>query len=54
MSVITPLNMTKECLETIKNLYEKNDPTQKRALKKKLRNLNMDRDETIASFFTDI
>ena len=54
MLVITPLKTTKECFETLTNLYEKKSPTQKRALKNKLRNMNMERYETIASFFTKI
>ena len=54
MSVITPLKMTKEYFDRIKNLYEKNAPTQKRDLKNKLCNMNMERDETVVSFFTKI
>ena len=29
MSVITPLNTTKECFDTLTNIYEKKAPTQK-------------------------
>ena len=36
------------------NLYEKKAPTQKTDLKNKLQNLNMEKDETVASFFTNI
>ena len=54
MSVITPLKTTKECFETLKNLYEKKDPTKNRALKNNLRNMKMERDETITSLFTNI
>ena len=36
MSVITPMKTTKECFNTLTNLYEKKTPTQKRALKNKL------------------
>ena len=54
MSVITPLKMSKECFDTLTNFYEKKAPTQKRDLKNKLCNMNMERDETIASFFTKI
>ena len=53
-SVITPLKTTKECFETLTNLYEKKAPTQKRDLKNNLCNLNMEKDETMASFFTKI
>ena len=48
MSVITPLNTTKECFDTLTNIYEKNASTQKRDLKNKLRNMNMEKDETVA------
>ena len=54
MLVVTPLKTTKECFETLTNLYEKNPPTQKRALKNKLCNLKMKKDETVTSFFTKI
>ena len=54
MSVITQLKTTKECFDTLMNLYEKKDLTQKRDLKKKLHNINMEIDETVASFFTKI
>ena len=47
MSMITPLKTTKECFETLTNLYEKKDPTQNRDLKNKLCNLNMEKDETV-------
>ena len=54
MLVITPLKTTKECFETLMNIYEKKAPTQKRALKNKLRNMKMEKDETVASFFKNI
>ena len=54
ISVITPLKTTKECFDTLTNIYEKKDPTQKRDLKNKLCNMNMEKDETVASFFTNI
>ena len=54
MSLITPLKKTKECFDTLTNIYEKKAPSQKRALKNKLHNMKMERDETIASFFTKI
>ena len=53
-SVIIPLNMENECFDTLTNIYEKKAPTQKRYLKNKLYNMNMERDETLASFFTNI
>ena len=54
MSVITPLKMTKECFDILTNIHEKKAPTQKRDLKNKLCNMNMERDEIVASFFTKI
>ena len=54
MSMTTPFKTTKECFETLMNLYEKKAPTQNTDLKNKLHNLNMEKDETIASFFTNI
>ena len=54
MSMITPLNTTKEFFDTLTNIYEKKDPTQKRTLKNKLLNLNMEKDEIVASFFSNI
>ena len=54
ISVITPLKTAKECFNTLTNLYEKKAPTQKRALKNKMHNMNMERDETVGSFFTNI
>ena len=54
MSVITPLKTTKECHNTLTNLYEKKAPSQNRDLKNNLCNMNMERDETVSSFFTNI
>ena len=54
MSVITPLNTTKECFDTLTNIYEKKAHPQKMHLKNKLCNMNMEKDETMASFFTNI
>ena len=54
MSMITSLNTANECFDTLTNLYEKKAPSQKRALKNKLRNLKMEKDEIVAPFFTKI
>ena len=54
MVVLAPLRTTKECFDTLANLYEKKSPTQRRALKKKLRSLKMEKDETVATFFSKI
>ena len=48
MPVITTLKTEKECLNTLTNIYEKKAPTQKRTLKKKLWNMNMEKDEIVA------
>ena len=52
MPNITSLNTAKECYDTLVNLYEKKDPSQKRVLKKRLRTLTLNKDESVSSFFT--
>ena len=54
MPVIAPLKTTKECFDTLSNLYEKKAPSQKRVLKNKLRTLKMEKDDYVPSFFTKI
>ena len=54
MHIIAPLRIAKECFDALANLYEKKSPTQRRALKKQLRSLKMEKDETIATFFSKI
>jgi hypothetical protein len=54
MIVIASLKTTKECLDTLTNLYETKAPNQKRILKKQIRTLKMEKDDTMASFFTKI
>ena len=54
MSLFTPLKTKKEYFDTLTNLIEKTAPTQNRDLKNKLRNMKMERSETIASLFTNI
>jgi hypothetical protein len=54
MIVLTPLTTTKECFDTLTNLYEKKIPSQKRVLKTKLRFLKMEKGETILDFFMKI
>jgi hypothetical protein len=54
MPFITHLRTTKECFDTLANLYEKKAPTQERTLKKHLRTLKMGKDETISAFFCKI
>ena len=50
----TPLNTTKEYFDTLKNIYEKKGTSEKRELKNKLWNLTMEKDEIVASFFTNV
>ena len=54
MPTITPLNIAKECFDTLTNLYEKKAPSQKRVLKKRLRTLKMNKDEGVGPFFTKV
>ena len=54
MPNITTLKTAKECYDTLVNLYEKKAPSQKRVLKKRLRNLKLNKDEKFGSFFTKI
>ena len=54
MPMVAPLKTTKECFDTLTNLYEKKAPSEKRVLKNKLQTLKMEKDETIASFFPKI
>ena len=52
--LITPLKTAKEYFDILKILYEKKDPSQKKALNKKLQNLKVEKNEIVASFFTNI
>ena len=54
MPAITPLKTAKKCFDTLTNLYEKKAPSQKRVLKKRLCTLKMEKDESVAPFFTKI
>ena len=54
MYVITLLNTTKECFDTLTNLYENKAMSQKREFKKKLQNLKMEKGKIVAYFFTKI
>ena len=54
MPNISSLKTAKECYGTLVNLYEKKAPSQKRALKKRLRTLKLNKDENVGSFFTKI
>ena len=52
--LIGPLRTAKECFDALANLYEKKAPTQKRILKKQLRTLKMEKNDTVATFFSKI
>ena len=54
MPNITSLKTAKECYDTLVNLYEKKAPSQQRVLKKRLRTLKLNKDESVGSFFTKI
>ena len=54
MPVITPLNIAKEWFNTLTNIYEKKDLSQKRELKKNICNVMMETVEIVTSFFTNI
>ena len=54
MPNITALKTAKECFDTLVNLYEKKAPSQKRVLKKRLRTLEITKDEGVGTFFTKI
>ena len=52
--IISPLKIAKECYNTLIKLFETKIPSHKRALKGKLRNMKMTKNDTIATFFTKI
>ena len=54
MSMITALNISEDFFDTLTNLNEKKAPSQIKDSNNNLRNLNMEKDETVASFFTNI
>jgi single-stranded DNA-specific DHH superfamily exonuclease len=44
---MTLLMTAKDCMDTLVNLYEKNDPSRKRTLRHKLKYLNMEKGESM-------
>jgi hypothetical protein len=54
MPAMTSLIIAKDCMDTLVNLYEKHAPSQKRTLKHKLKCLNMEKGESMASFYSRI
>jgi hypothetical protein len=51
---MTSLMTTKDCMDTLVNRYEKQDPIQKRTLQHKIKYLNMEEGESVASFCSTI
>jgi hypothetical protein len=54
MPTINSLMTSKECMDTLVNLYKKKPPSQKRRLKHKLKYLKMKKGESVASFYSKI
>jgi hypothetical protein len=54
MPAMTSLMTTKDCMDTLVNLYEKQAPIQKRTLKHKLKYLKMEKGESVASLCSKI
>ena len=54
MPLLLPLATAKECMDALSKLYDTKAPSQKRSLKKQLHSIKMDKNETVASFFSRI
>jgi hypothetical protein len=54
MLVMTSLMTTKDCMDTLVNLYEKHAPNQKRTRKHKIKYLKMEKVESVASLCSRI
>jgi hypothetical protein len=54
MPTMTSLMTSKDYMDTLVNLYEKQDPSQKRTLKQNLNYLKMEKGESVASFCSRI
>ena len=52
--IIGPLSTPKECYDALADLYEKKVHTHKRILKKQLHTLKMEKNDTVATFFSKI
>jgi hypothetical protein len=52
--IIGPLSTPKECYDALADLYEKKVHTQKRVLKKQLHTMKMEKNDTVATFFSKI
>lgn len=54
MSVLKSLATVKECMDALSNLYDTKSHTHKRSLEKQLHTIKMEKNESIASFFSRI
>jgi UbiD family decarboxylase len=54
MPAMTSLMTSKDCMDTLVNMYEKQAPNQKRTLKHKLKYLKMEKGESMASLCSRI
>ena len=54
MPLLQPLATAKECMNALSKLYDTNAPSLKKSLKKQLHTIKMDKNETVASFFSRI
>jgi hypothetical protein len=54
MPAMTLLMTAKDCMDTLVNMYEKQAPIQKRTLKHKIKYLNVEKGESMASFCSRI
>lgn len=52
--IISPLKVAKECYDALTSLFVTKNPSRKRALKNKLHDIKMTKNDTIATFFMKI
>ena len=52
MPLLQPLATAKECMDAFSRLFDTDAPSLKRTLKKQLHTIKMDKNETVASFFS--
>ena len=54
MPLVQSLSTAKECFDTLSKMYDIDAPSLKRSLKKQLFNMKMEKNETVASFFSRV
>ena len=54
MPLVQSLPTAKDCMDTLSKLYDVDAPSLKRSLKRELFTMKMDKNETVASFFSRI